>query len=153
MKFLLPTIMSAMLVSAPLYTPSAYALDAEDGKVIGAVLNHVFSKDEKSIIEDYYKNKSQDKKDKHHKKAKKDKDGLPPGLAKRDELPPGLQKHLEKNGTLPPGLEKRALPSDLQRKLPKLLGDLERVIVGDDVVLIDKTRNVVLDVLENILTQ
>ncbi len=30
--------------------------------------------------------------------------GLPPGLAKRDELPPGLEKQLEKNGTLPPGL-------------------------------------------------
>src|SRR5215470_14934501 len=29
---------------------------------------------------------------------------LPPGLAKRDRLPPGLEKQLVRNGTLPPGL-------------------------------------------------
>src|SRR6266511_445938 len=36
--------------------------------------------------------------------------GLPPGLAKRGELPPGLQKQLQKNGTLPPGLQKKISP-------------------------------------------
>src|SRR5579864_3107297 len=29
--------------------------------------------------------------------------GLPPGLAKRDQLPPGLEKQLRERGTLPPG--------------------------------------------------
>jgi hypothetical protein len=33
---------------------------------------------------------------------------LPPGLAKRDRLPPGQERQLERNGTLPPGLQKRA---------------------------------------------
>ncbi len=33
--------------------------------------------------------------------------GLPPGLAKRGQLPPGLQKQLRRNGTLPPGLQKQ----------------------------------------------
>ena len=33
--------------------------------------------------------------------------GLPPGLAKRDRLPPGLEKHLLKHGSLPPGLQKK----------------------------------------------
>ncbi len=36
--------------------------------------------------------------------------GLPPGLAKRDRLPPGLQKHLWKHGSLPPGLQKKIGP-------------------------------------------
>ena len=30
---------------------------------------------------------------------------LPPGLAKKDRLPPGLEKQLVRNGTLPPGLQ------------------------------------------------
>ena len=33
--------------------------------------------------------------------------GLPPGLAKRGDLPPGLEKQLRRNGTLPPGLQKK----------------------------------------------
>ena len=37
-------------------------------------------------------------------KSKKSKKGMPPGLAKKDELPPGLAK--------------RNLPDDLERKLP-----------------------------------
>src|SRR5215475_5454143 len=32
---------------------------------------------------------------------------LPPGLAKKDRLPPGLERQLMRNGTLPPGLQKR----------------------------------------------
>ncbi len=36
--------------------------------------------------------------------------GLPPGLAKRDRLPPGLEKHLLKHGSLPPGLQKKIDP-------------------------------------------
>lgn len=36
--------------------------------------------------------------------------GLPPGLAKRDTLPPGLEKQLRRNGHLPPGLEKKIEP-------------------------------------------
>ncbi len=38
--------------------------------------------------------------------------GLPPGLAKRDRLPPGLEKHLWKHGSLPPGLQKKLDPHD-----------------------------------------
>jgi len=35
---------------------------------------------------------------------------LPPGLAKKDQLPPGLEKQLVRRGTLPPGLQKRLQP-------------------------------------------
>ncbi|MGC2854809.1 hypothetical protein ACM64Y_04985 [Novispirillum sp. DQ9] len=72
--------------------------------------------------------------------------GLPPGLAKRDTLPPGLEKQLERNGRLPPGLEGRALPDDLERRLPRRDGT-RRVVVGDDVVLIEEGTRVILDIL------
>ncbi len=35
---------------------------------------------------------------------------LPPGLARKDQLPPGLERQLVRRGTLPPGLEKRIRP-------------------------------------------
>ncbi|MGH9556040.1 MAG: hypothetical protein ACRD2Y_09500 [Terriglobales bacterium] len=64
---------------------------------------------------------------------------LPPGLAKRESLPPGLQRQLEKNGTLPPGLQKRVqpLPAVCENDLPRLPRDLERVIFGRRVMLLD----------------
>ena len=44
--------------------------------------------------------------------------GMPPGLAKKQQLPPGLQRRVAKHGSLPPGLAKRDLPDDLERELP-----------------------------------
>ena len=76
---------------------------------------------------------------------------MPPGLAKRDSLPPGLQKQLEKNGTLPPGLAKRDLPDDLEKKLPSIPDTLERVIAGESVVLLEKATGKILDVIEGVL--
>ncbi len=102
-----------------------------------------FLPEERRIIEQYYRHGSKGK-------AK----GLPPGLAKRGgNLPPGLQKHLEKNGQLPPGLQKRLepLPVDLDRRLPYLPDDWERVILDSDVILIDRRTNRILDIIENII--
>ena len=71
-------------------------------------------------------------------------DGLPPGLAKRDSLPPGLEKQLDRNGTLPPGLQKRVrpLPEACERQLPLLPNDLERVVYGGRVMLIDSASRI-----------
>ncbi len=79
--------------------------------------------------------------------------GLPPGLAKRDELPPGLQKHLEKNGTLPPGLQKRMqpLPSSLEVKLPKTREGTKRVVVGGNVVLVEERTSKILDIVRDVV--
>ncbi len=77
---------------------------------------------------------------------------LPPGLAKKKELPPGLQKQLERGGTLPPGLAKRSLPDELDEKLGDPAEDTERVIVDNDVVLIEKGTGIILDVLEDVLS-
>ncbi|MGH9509838.1 MAG: hypothetical protein ACRD2Q_11055 [Terriglobales bacterium] len=69
---------------------------------------------------------------------------LPPGLAKRESLPPGLQRQLEKNGTLPPGLQKRVqpLPGLCENDLPKLPSSLERVIFSRRVMLIDSAYKI-----------
>ncbi|HWP57206.1 MAG TPA: hypothetical protein VNL14_04915 [Candidatus Acidoferrales bacterium] len=79
--------------------------------------------------------------------------GLPPGLAKRGKLPPGLQKHLERHGTLPPGLQKRLepFPDDLERRLPPLPEIWSRVILGRDVLLIDRRTQRILDIIENVI--
>lgn len=72
------------------------------------------------------------------------KDAPPPGLAKKDQLPPGLAKR----DKLPPGLKRDPLPADLQAKLPAPRRGTERVLVGDDMVLIDQKTQVVLDILK-----
>jgi len=84
------------------------------------------------------------KKDGKDKKKKKD---LPPGLARKGELPPGLQRQLERDGTLPPGLSKRRLPDDLERRLPRRSDSVERVMVGEDVLLIETVTGRILDIL------
>ncbi len=72
-------------------------------------------------------------------------ENLPPGLAKRDRLPPGLEKQLRERGTLPPGLQKRMydVPEDLERRLPPPPSGCRHVIVGGHVLIINvKTRYV-----------
>jgi len=74
--------------------------------------------------------------------------GLPPGLAKREQLPPGLQKQLVKNGTLPPGLQKKIqpLPAALEHRLPLLHAGYERVIVGGNVIVMNEKSKLIADV-------
>ena len=93
------------------------------------------------------KGKKGKKEGKTHGKSK----SMPPGLAKRDSLPPGLAKQLEKNGTLPPGLAKRSLPEDLKIKLPPREKGQERVIVDDDVILVEKETGKILDIIRDVL--
>ena len=70
---------------------------------------------------------------------------LPPGLAKKDRLPPGLEKQLVERGTLPPGLQKRIqpCPEDLERRLPPPPPDYAHVVVGGHVVLLNVQTNYV----------
>jgi hypothetical protein len=76
-------------------------------------------------------------------------EGLPPGLAKKDRLPPGLEKQLRRNGHLPPGLEKKMqpLPRTCEVRLPSLPANVTRVIVGNYVILRD-IHNLILDIYD-----
>ena len=79
--------------------------------------------------------------------------GLPPGLAKRSELPPGLQKQLARKGKLPPGLQKRLepLPEELVVRLPRMPEIWSPVILGRHVILLDRRTQRILDILENVV--
>ena len=74
---------------------------------------------------------------------------LPPGLAKKDRLPPGLEKQLARNGTLPPGLQKRIqpCPEELVRRLPPAPPDCAHVLIAEHIVLLNRRTNVILDVV------
>jgi len=73
---------------------------------------------------------------------------LPPGLAKKDRLPPGLEKQLVRNGTLPPGLEKRWYPApvELERRLPPPPPDCAHVLISGHIVLLNRKTNLIVDV-------
>ena len=71
--------------------------------------------------------------------------GLPPGLAKRDRLPPGLERQLQRNGTLPPGLQKKVqpLPGVCAARLPRLPRDWARVVLSGRIILLDPSQRIV----------
>ncbi len=73
---------------------------------------------------------------------------LPPGLAKKDRLPPGLEKQLVRNGTLPPGLQKRLYPApvELERRLPPPPPDCAHVLISGRIVLLNRKTNLIVDV-------
>ena len=74
-----------------------------------------------------------------------DRSNLPPGLAKKDRLPPGLERQLRRNGTLPPGLQKRVqpLPGVCTARLPRLPRDWARVVLSGRIILLDPTNRIV----------
>jgi hypothetical protein len=68
---------------------------------------------------------------------------LPPGLAKREQLPPGLRKQLHERGELPPGLQKRliAVPAPLVARMPPVPPYYHRYFAGDDLIVVDTRTN------------
>ncbi len=70
---------------------------------------------------------------------------LPPGLAKRESLPPGLERQLEKGGTLPPGLQKKVqpMPQVCDQNLGALPKGYSRVVYGNRVMLVDPQSKIV----------
>jgi hypothetical protein len=72
---------------------------------------------------------------------------LPPGTTQREELPAGNERQIRAGGTLPPELQKRvqALPLACEKELPELPGDLERVLYGGRVLLINDQSNRIVD--------
>ena len=95
------------------------------------VVDVSFNDHDRQIIREYYQGRGKRKK-------------TPPGLAKRgDGLPPGLAKR----DVLPPGLQGRALPSALESRLTPLSDPYVRVRIGADIVLLDRTTRVVFDVI------
>jgi hypothetical protein len=110
---------------------------------------------------DHGKHRAHDDHDKHGKWAYSDHDrdemrgwyhdherDLPPGLAKKDRLPPGLERQLRVRGTLPPGLRKqmRPCPLELERRLPPPPPNCAHTVIGGHIVLVNRSTYMVLDI-------
>ena len=65
-----------------------------------------------------------------------------------ESLPPGIQKKLARGGSLPPGQAKKlhALPYSCNARLPRLGRDVERIIFGEHVILLEGGSRI-LDIL------
>ena len=98
----------------------------------------VFSAHEVTVIQGYFRTNSSK---------------LPPGLAKRDTLPPGLEKQLVKNGKLPPGLQRKIqpLPIELERQLTVLPTGYRRVVIAGNVILMNQTTGLIYDLIRNVI--
>ena len=77
---------------------------------------------------------------------------LPPGLAKREALPPGLRKQLHERGELPPGLQKRLIPVPAPwiARLPAVPAHHTRYFAGDDFIVIDTRTNRVVAIVRDV---
>lgn len=98
----------------------------------------VFTREERTIIKDWFANP-------------KNLSGLPPGLAKREKLPPGLERQLRERGKLPPGLQKKIqpLPPTLERQLRLLPTGYRRVVIAGNVIMMNEKTSLVYDIVRN----
>ena len=73
---------------------------------------------------------------------------LPPGLAKKDRLPPGIEKQLVVRGAFTPELQARVvpIPVDLNRELPPPPPDCDRVAIGGHIVIRNRSTNIIVDI-------
>lgn len=112
-------------------TSGRYAVRDNHASVEVAITSH-----DRTVIQDYYREYARSG-------AKK----TPPGLAKRGQLPPGLRKR----DALPPGLQGRDLPQDLEARLSPLPAPYIRVIIGGDLILLNRQTRVVMDILRGVV--
>ena len=96
---------------------------------------HYYSDHDRDYMRDWYHDHDRD----NH---------LPPGLARRDQLPPGLERQLRVRGTLPPGLRKRMMPcpEEVEHRLPPPPPGCAHVVIGGHVVLVNQSSYAVLDI-------
>ncbi len=98
----------------------------------------VFTREEITLVKNYFRD---------------NRNGLPPGLAKREKLPPGLERQLRQNGTLPPGLQKKVqpLPPELERKMRVLPTGYRRVVIAGNVIMMNEKTATIYDIVRNVI--
>lgn len=108
----------------------AVSADGTDYSVRG-----VFSDDDRRLVNDYYAPR--------YKK-------LPPGLAKKDKLPPGHAWRARVNQPIHDDARWRYLPDELDQRLTRLPPEYVRIVIGTDVAIMHVRTRVVVDLLEDI---
>lgn len=98
-----------------------------------------FTDHDRELLHNYYGNK-------YRSKYKQ----LPPGLAKKNKLPPGIQKQLVRNGQLPSGLNYQRLPYDLERKMSSIPDGFIRVMINSRFVLFNEHTRVIFDIVNEL---
>lgn len=116
--------------------------DADHGHGHGHAYGH--DKHDRDDDRDYYQDHDHELREWYHSHY----NNLPPGLAKRDRLPPGLERQLVVRGTLPPGLrrEMHPCPVEVERVLPPPPVGFSHTIIGGHIVLVNPRTFFVLDV-------
>jgi hypothetical protein len=78
---------------------------------------------------------------------------LPPGLAKRESLPPGLRRQLVERGALPPGLQRYLVdvPGPWLVRLPAIPSYYRRYFAGDDLIVVDTRSNRIVAIVRDVL--
>lgn len=95
----------------------------------------VFSDLDRRLIHDYYAPRYR---------------SLPPGLAKKDRLPPGHAWRARPHQRISDDARWRYLPYELEQRLSRLPAEYVRVVVGTDVAIMNVRTRVVVDVLEDV---
>lgn len=99
----------------------------------------VFSDHDRALIREHYGYRQQSKRK-----------SLPPGLAKKNKLPPGIQKQLARHGQLPPGLQHQRLPDELERRMSHIPAGYLRVMIGGSIVLFNQRSRIIFDVIHDL---
>lgn len=100
----------------------------------------VFSERDIAVIRDYYA----------PRRGHGHPHGYPPGLAKKDKVPPGHAKKFRRGEPLPRELAWRAMPRELEERLSRLPDGYVRIVVGADIGIMNVRTRVVMDLLEDI---
>jgi hypothetical protein len=95
----------------------------------------VFTDHDRRLINDYYEPRHRH---------------LPPGQAKKGQLPPGHAWRVRQNQPIHEDAYWRYLPHELDQRLTRLPPEHVRVIIGTDVAIMNVHTRVVADVLEDV---
>jgi len=73
---------------------------------------------------------------------------LPPGLAKKDRLPPGWERKLAVHQILDDRMRERMrpCPPELEMRLPPPPPECEHTVIGSHIVLVNRRTHIVVDI-------
>jgi Ni/Co efflux regulator RcnB len=132
---------AALLLSL---TPGTAFADHDHDGDQGHGKGHAYGREKHEEDRGYYRDHDRELREWYHTNY----DHLPPGLAKRDRLPPGLERQLVVRGTLPPGLRRQMhpCPVEVERQLPPPPPGYMHTAIGGHIVLVNRRTFFVLDV-------